>query len=36
VGAIIKKRTAYTVPIGMRLYDREPIGSEIETTAAGT
>jgi [NiFe] hydrogenase diaphorase moiety small subunit len=30
VGAIIKKRTGYRVPIGQRLYDHEPIGSEIE------
>jgi [NiFe] hydrogenase diaphorase moiety small subunit len=29
VGAIIKKRTAYRVPIGARLYDHKPIGSEI-------
>ena len=30
VGAIIKKRTGYMVPIGERLYDSKPIGSEIE------
>jgi len=34
VGAILKKRTGYLVPIGMRLYDHQPIGAEIET--AGT
>jgi [NiFe] hydrogenase diaphorase moiety small subunit len=30
VGAIIKKRTAYQVPIGRRTYDTHPIGSDIE------
>ena len=30
VGAIIKKRTGYSVPIGARMYDSEPIGSDIE------
>jgi [NiFe] hydrogenase diaphorase moiety small subunit len=30
VGAINKKRTAFAVPIGKRLYDKKPIGSEIE------
>jgi [NiFe] hydrogenase diaphorase moiety small subunit len=30
VGAIIKKRTGYQTPIGQRLYDHEPIGSDIE------
>lgn len=30
VGAILKKRTGYQTPIGQRLYDHEPIGSEIE------
>ena len=30
VGAIIKKRTGYAVPIGQRMYDSEPIGSDIE------
>jgi len=30
VGAILKKRTAYRTPIGQRLYDSQPIGSEIE------
>jgi len=30
VGAILKKRTAYAVPIGRRKYDHTPIGSEIE------
>lgn len=31
VGAIIKKRTGFHVPVGKRLYDHEPIGSDIET-----
>ncbi|MDD4956349.1 MAG: 2Fe-2S iron-sulfur cluster-binding protein [Candidatus Omnitrophica bacterium] len=30
VGAIIKKRVGYAVPIGERLYDKEPIGSDVE------
>lgn len=30
VGCIIKKRVGYEVPIGQRLYDEKPIGSEIE------
>jgi [NiFe] hydrogenase diaphorase moiety small subunit len=30
VGAILRKGQAYTVPIGRRLYDITPIGSEIE------
>jgi [NiFe] hydrogenase diaphorase moiety small subunit len=30
VGALIKKRTAYNVPIGERKYDHKPIGSDIE------
>ena len=30
VGALLKKRTAYAVPIGQRKYDHTPIGSEIE------
>jgi [NiFe] hydrogenase diaphorase moiety small subunit len=34
VGAIIKKRTGYRVPIGERKYDRRPIGSEIEDKRA--
>jgi len=34
VGALLKKRTAYAVPVGERKYDHEPIGSDIEKTAA--
>ena len=30
VGAILRKRTGYRIPIGQRKYDHEPIGSEIE------
>jgi [NiFe] hydrogenase diaphorase moiety small subunit len=30
VGALLKKRTAYAVPIGQRKYDHTPIGSEID------
>jgi len=34
VGAILKKRVGYAVPIGQRLYDHEPIGSDIEARQA--
>jgi [NiFe] hydrogenase diaphorase moiety small subunit len=34
VGAIIKKRVGYAVPIGQRLYDKQPIGSDIEARRA--
>ena len=30
VGAILKKRVGYAVPVGQRKYDTTPIGSEIE------
>ena len=30
VGAIIKKRIGYAIPIGKRLFDNKPIGAEIE------
>ena len=30
VGAILKKRVGYATPVGMRKYDKTPIGSEIE------
>lgn len=30
VGALLKKRTGYQVPIGQRKYDHHPIGSDIE------
>ena len=33
VGSLIKKRTAYAVPVGQRKYDHEPIGSDIEQAA---
>lgn len=31
VGALMKKRVGYAVPIGRRLYDHQPIGSDIES-----
>lgn len=31
VGTLMRKRIGYTVPIGKRMYDHEPIGSDIET-----
>ena len=34
-GSIVIKRTAYTVPYGKRLYDKKPIGSDIEQKAKG-
>jgi len=34
VGALLKKRTGYEVPIGQRKYDHKPIGSEIEEKRA--
>ncbi len=33
VGAILKKREGFKVPIGERLYDKKPIGSEIESSS---
>lgn len=30
VGALIKKEKGYIIPIGERLYDREPIGKDVE------
>jgi [NiFe] hydrogenase diaphorase moiety small subunit len=30
VGALLRKRVGYAVPVGQRTYDHEPIGSEIE------
>ncbi len=30
VGAILKKRVGFAVPVGERLYDHEPIGSDVE------
>lgn len=35
VGAILKKRVGYAVPIGQRQYDHNPIGSEIEKVRVG-
>lgn len=31
VGAILRKRVGYRVPVGKRTYDQEPIGKDIET-----
>jgi len=33
VGAILRKRVGYAVPVGKRLYDVKPIGSDIEQAA---
>ncbi len=33
VGAILKKRIGYAIPVGKRLYDHQPIGSDIEAAA---
>jgi [NiFe] hydrogenase diaphorase moiety small subunit len=33
VGAILRKRVGFAVPIGKRLYDHQPIGSDIEAKA---
>jgi [NiFe] hydrogenase diaphorase moiety small subunit len=30
VGALMKKRVGYSVPVGQRPYDARPIGAEIE------
>jgi len=34
VGALLPKRMGYTVPVGQRLYDTKPIGSDIEQAEA--
>ncbi|MBN2494658.1 MAG: (2Fe-2S)-binding protein [Deltaproteobacteria bacterium] len=34
VGAILRKRVGYAVPVGKRKYDHEPIGSDIEARRA--
>jgi len=34
VGAILRKRVGYVVPVGQRKYDHEPIGSDIEARRA--
>jgi len=36
VGAILRKRVGYAVPVGRRLYDQQPIGSEIEAKKPAT
>lgn len=35
VGAIIRKRVGFAVPVGRRLYDEKPIGSDVETRRPG-
>jgi [NiFe] hydrogenase diaphorase moiety small subunit len=35
VGCIVKKRVGFAVPVGQRLFDKKPIGSEIESRSAG-
>lgn len=34
VGALLRKRVGYATPVGKRLYDLEPIGTQIESSAA--
>jgi len=34
VGAILKKRVGYATPVGQRKYDKQPIGSDIESRRA--
>jgi [NiFe] hydrogenase diaphorase moiety small subunit len=34
VGALMKKRVGFVVPVGERLYDKKPIGSDIEARRA--
>jgi [NiFe] hydrogenase diaphorase moiety small subunit len=34
VGAILKKRVGFTIPVGQRLYDSKPIGTDIESVSA--
>jgi len=33
VGALMRKRVGYSVPVGRRRFDHEPIGAELETAA---
>lgn len=35
VGALLKKRVGYAVPVGQRPYDEKPIGRDIETPGEG-
>ena len=35
VGALLRKRVGYRVPVGRRKYDREPIGSDVEEESEG-
>jgi [NiFe] hydrogenase diaphorase moiety small subunit len=35
VGALLKKRVGFAVPVGQRLYDKKPIGTEVEALEGG-
>jgi len=34
VGSILIKRVGYKVPVGRRIYDQQPIGSDVEAKGA--
>jgi [NiFe] hydrogenase diaphorase moiety small subunit len=36
VGALLRKRVGYRIPVGQRLYDKAPIGSDIEARKAAS
>ena len=36
VGALLRKRVGYAVPVGQRQYDHEPIGADVAAPDAGT
>lgn len=36
VGCIVKKRTAFAVPVGQRRFDKNPIGSDVEPCPSGS
>lgn len=36
VGALLRKRVGFAVPVGQRLYDIEPIGSDVEADEEGS
>jgi [NiFe] hydrogenase diaphorase moiety small subunit len=36
VGCIVKKRVGFAIPVGERLFDKKPIGSDIESRPVGT
>jgi [NiFe] hydrogenase diaphorase moiety small subunit len=35
VGALMKKRVGYAVPVGQRAFDTQPIGTDVEAQAGG-